>query len=229
MPEESLEFESISSADIGSIFKEHIKRNKAYHLDLFNTIDDSLYIVFDSDSIDIFHQFQKKERTVKFTENPYGTAMSIVEKYLEIDGTEKITSFINNKKLENKKLEKERFEKWKKQYTPTNKKERKANIKRTIIILVTIGVLFLFGKLIWDDELRFIGRKTDVKKGVITKIGLKHAQGGGYYQRVTYEFIFNGKKYINYFTANKFTGVQYENDTILVKFELNNSKYISNQ
>ena len=102
-----------------------------------------------------------------------------------------------------------------------------------ILISILISVLlFYIISLFWNDEVRFFGRKTATEKAVITNTKFKQRGRSGYYQKVSYKFIYNEKVYETYFWANKFIGEQFVGDSINVKFQVSdptNSKYISTE
>ncbi|MFY0629868.1 MAG: hypothetical protein JXR05_05765 [Flavobacteriaceae bacterium] len=206
-----------------------VMKGKIYQVEIYKNINDSLYFSL-SEHI-LISAFNYKEKTYHggTNINPYETMIDTIGLYLNKNGSKVIETDFKKEEEAIKAREKEKYEKWKKQYTITSKEDKKTNVKRIGIAFAIIIILFFLGKLIWDDDLRFIGRKTEVKKGVITNIGLIRVRSGGHYKRVTYEFTFNNKKYTNYFTANRFTRMPYKKDSILIQFEVNNpdnSKFI---
>ncbi len=128
-------------------------------------------------------------------------------------------------------MEKKNYARWKRQYSIARKKERKTTITKNIIAILCCFLIFYVISLFWNDEIRFWGRKTEINKGVITHTEFKFSGGArGYYQKVTYQFIYKQKIYKTYFWANKFVDKQFVGDSIYIKFEVNNpnnSKYLS--
>ncbi len=215
------ELESSSKEEIISTLK-MVMKDKPYHVEVYKNITNSFITQFGNNSSIAFLNYNKTNYEEKFHDSPYEKSMSLIHSYIEDNGAERLKEFFIKEEKKRKKTEKEKYEKWKKEYDVSHKKEKKSNFKLIALSLVVVSFLFFLGYLIWNDEFRFIGRKTEVKKAVITRIGLMKVPSGGYYQRVTYEFSFNEKRYVNYFTADKFTGMQSQGDTIHVKFRVSN-------
>lgn len=121
------------------------------------------------------------------------------------------------------------YSEWKKNYQISRQKERKSNLIKITIAIIITAIFFYTIHLIWNDELRFVGKKTHTTKAIVTKTKFKQRGNAGYYQRVDYRFNFDGKNYETYFWANRITGQKHIGDSIDIKFEIknpNNSKFI---
>lgn len=225
------ELESSSKEEVLKSLNLVIK-GKSYQIEVYKNIHDSLFFQLDEEILISAFNYNKKEYHKGVNISAYETMIEIINIYLSENGSQMIRDDFQKEEEIRKTKEKEKYEKWKEKYILTQERDKKTNIKKVGIALGATLILFLFGKLIWDDELRFIGRQTEIKKGVITEIRLMPVRGNKYYQRVTYEFTFDGKTYKNYFTADKYTGMQYEQDSVLIKFDTNNpdrSKFISSK
>jgi hypothetical protein len=230
---ETLELANCTKKEIKEQLKA-VMKGKLYQIEIYKSLNDSLFIQLDSDSISstiIFLNYNKKEYTEEVKEHGYENAMTTINEYLEEDGGERVSRYFTEKEEERKRLEKEKFEKWKKTYDPNVDRRDKIPYKWLVLVIIAISLFSYTVYLMWSGEIRFIGKSTQETKAVVTQVKLVPVKGG-YYQRVTYEFIIDNKTYKNYYTADKFIGIQHKGDSILVKFDLKNpsiSKYISNK
>lgn len=229
---ETLEIASSTKEEI----KNHLKtvmKGKLYQIEIYKNLEDSLFIQLDSDDLGtiVFLNYNKSEYTEEITDNGYETVMTIISDYLEEDGGKRISSYFIERKEERKRIEKEKFEKWKKTYDPKTDRIDKIHYKKLALLVAGIFLLGYTIYLMWSGEIRFIGKDTEHTKAVITKIKLVPVRGG-YHQRVTYKFTINGNVFKNYFTADKFTGMQYVGDSIPIKFVVNDptiSKFLQDK
>jgi len=127
-------------------------------------------------------------------------------------------------------MKEKNYLKWKNNYEISRIKDRKSNIIKIISAIIIALILYYTFFLFWNDEARFFGRKTIVKKGIIIETKFIQRGSAGYYQKADYKFTFEGNSYQTYFWGTKITGEQFVGDSIKIKFEVNNpknSKYIS--
>lgn len=226
---EILELESSSVDEIKSNLKS-IMKGRLYQIEIYKKVTDNLQVQLGDIGAMIALAYDKERFGEHIEENPFEKVMNLMEQYLEKDGGSNLRKHYIEKEEERKRLEKEKYEKWKKTYDAKADKRKALPYYRIGIAVVITGVLFYFLTLLWTGDLTFLFKSTDIKKGVVTNVSLVNVPGGGYHQRVTYEFTFDGETYKNYFTADRFTGAQRVGDSIFVKFDMNNphtSKYES--
>ncbi|MDE0535300.1 hypothetical protein [Tenacibaculum sp. L6] len=226
--EEIIELETNSEESISKALLS-VMKGKRYSIEIYKNLKDFLVLHIDIETGVSFYVENKQEHKYVFEKHPYEDAIDLIKIYIAPNGSEKLKQIFVNHKEKLKRLEKERYDKWKIEYHINQKKERKNNIIKYSILFIILGVFSSIVYLIFIDELRFIGRKTITKKGVITKTDFHHIGSGYYMQTVKYKFVYNDIFYSDDFEAGKLLGKQYVGDSVLIKFRETNptvSKYI---
>lgn len=121
-----------------------------------------------------------------------------------------------------KKREKEKFDNWKVKYQKKRKKEKYNSLKpifATLLIITLLGVSFYY----WSsEEYKFIFSKTNFIKAEIVETKMVHAGSGYYYQKLTYQYEFNNKKFKGEKTIGRSVGVRDIGDFIKLKISIKN-------
>lgn len=210
------EIETESKEEIMSSLN-NLMVDKTYTIEIYKNANELLLIYFQREGINVYLYKNRQEHSEVFLECPLEKVSEVVSAFVENDGTRRIIEKIEAEKVRKKTIEKEKFDKWKKGYAVQLEQDQKSNKKRNLIaVLISILILGLI-YLIWTDELRFIWRRTQTVEAVVTKAKFYKEGGRFYYQRVYYEFEFDGKEYSGVFKGNKYTGQHEKGDTILVK------------
>jgi hypothetical protein len=71
-------------------------------------------------------------------------------------------------------------------------------------------------------ELKFVGQKTEFTTARVINTQMHHIGRGFYLQRVTYEFVYNERKYTDTFEAGQSIGEREVDDKIKIKFSTRN-------
>lgn len=106
---------------------------------------------------------------------------------------------------------------WKKRFDEQRKSYKKKKIKVYFASLLILMFSSTFIYLLITDELKFLGHKTEITEAIVTEIQLEPFRYG-FIQNVTYEFEYNGIKYLGKFKGTRITGKYITDDIVLVKF-----------
>jgi hypothetical protein len=138
----------------------------------------------------------------------------------EVDSEGTKTSIHHYQTLK-KEDEKEKYDKWKIQYK--RKKTEKYDYLKPAIKTITRAFILVVSLYYWNsDEYKFIFNETKFVKAEIIKIKVAHFEQGYYYQKLTFQYEFNSKKYEGQETIGKRVRKRKIGDFIKLKISKDN-------
>lgn len=124
----------------------------------------------------------------------------------------------------NKEYHKRIYEDWKIKYDQKRKKEKYNFLKPiffTLLVMSVIAVSFYYWK---TDEYKFIFKKTDFVNAKISDTKMVHFGKGYYFQKLIFEYSYNGKSYKGSEEIGKRVGIRKIGDSIKLKITVENPK-----
>ncbi|MGY5353535.1 hypothetical protein [Wenyingzhuangia sp. IMCC45467] len=194
-------FRVFSSEEIHEIINDY-KTNNQINFVIYKTIDENKYegLILEKNYSELRLNYFNDSSFKKFDSLKVNSILDSkfhINKFVSENYRTETLSFFEKLTNKNKIKNAEKFEKWKLKYNENEKKEKRKNIIRNIIILGSFVFVFFIGKFFLSDNFKFWGEETTRVYGKVNNISWHHWGRGYYYEIVHYTYKYNGKEFSN--------------------------------